>query len=98
VSYPGWYEPLKYFLPEWDDRVDPNYEFLSDTYSKSHSENPFENDAYIWDIFGVESVPVDGVLVSRSKLEENKTKLSRVIECAPGRKATTVKVNLMRND
>ena len=71
---------MKYFLPEWDDRVDPNYDFLSDTYSKSHSEDPFKNDAYIWDVFGIENVPIDGVLVSRSKLEENKTKLSKVIE------------------
>jgi len=71
---------LKYFLPEWDDRVDPKYDFLSDMYSKSHSENPFEHDAYIWDIFGVENVPIDGVLVSRSKLEENKAKLTRIME------------------
>lgn len=75
-----WSEPLKYFLPEWDDRVDPNYDFLSDTYSKSHSEDPFKNDAYIWDVFGLENVPIDGVLVSRSKLEENKTKLRRIME------------------
>ena len=71
---------MKYFLPEWDDRVDPNYDFLTDTYSTSHSEDAFKHDAYIWDIFGVENVPIDGVLVSRSKVEENKTKLRRIME------------------
>ena len=71
---------MKYFLPEWDDRVDPKYNFSSDTYSREHSEDPCKNDAYIWDVFGVENVPIDGVLVSRSKLQENGKKLSLINE------------------
>jgi len=70
---------MKYFIPEWGDLVDPRYDFLTDTYSNEHSENPLKNDHYIWDVFGLDSVPIDGVLVSRTKLEENKKKLKRIM-------------------
>jgi len=69
---------MKYFIPEWGDRVDPKYDFITDTYSKQHSEDAEKNDNYIWDIFGIKKVPIDGVLVSRTKLEENKRKLQRI--------------------
>ena len=71
---------MKYFIPEWGDLVDPRYDFITDTYSKEHSENPWKNDHYIWDIFGIENVPLDGVLVSRTKLEENKKKISKIMD------------------
>lgn len=69
---------MKYFIPEWDDRIDPNYNFLSDEHSEKHNENPTKNDYYMWDLFGVDNVPFDGVLVSRMKLEENKNKLEYI--------------------
>jgi len=62
---------LKYYLPEWDDLVDPNYDFDRDVYSKVHSENSWQNDQYIWQVFGSENVSIDGVLMSRMKLKEN---------------------------
>jgi hypothetical protein len=65
---------VKYFIPEWNDRVDPGYDFVNDTTSLEHKLDPFKNDAYIWDIFGVDKVPVDGVLVSRIILEQDKKK------------------------
>jgi len=71
---------MKYFIPEWDDRVDPKYDFINDLHSAEHNENPFENDAYIWDIFGLENVPIDGVLVSRMKIVENKSKFQQILE------------------
>jgi len=64
---------MKYFIPEWDDRVDPKYDFMTDTHSKEHSENPILNDVYTWDIFGVDKVPIDGVLVSRITMNKKKT-------------------------
>jgi len=70
---------MKYFIPEWDDRVDPNYNFISDKHSKLHQENPLRNDVYIWDIFGLGKVPIDGVLVSRMKIMENKTKYQQIL-------------------
>jgi len=70
---------MKYFIPEWDDRVDPEYDFITDNHSKIHYENPLRNDVYIWNIFGLESVPIDGVLVSRMKITENKTKYKQIL-------------------
>jgi hypothetical protein len=65
---------MKYFIPEWDDRVDPRYNFITDEHSQEHVENPIENDAYTWNIFGVNEVPLDGVLVSRIVIMENRKK------------------------
>jgi hypothetical protein len=70
---------MKYFIPEWDDRVDPKYEFIDDVHSKIHYENPLQNDVYIWDIFGLEKVPIDGVLVSRMKIMENRIKYQQIL-------------------
>jgi len=65
---------MKYFIPEWDDRVDPKYNFITDEHSKEHIENPIKNDVYTWSIFGIENVPIDGVLVSRVTIMGNKKK------------------------
>jgi hypothetical protein len=71
---------MKYFIPEWDDRVDPQYDFITDNHSKIHNENPLRNDFYIWDIFGLNKTPIDGVLVSRMKIMENKTKYQQILD------------------
>jgi hypothetical protein len=68
---------MKYFIPEWDDRVDPGYDFLLDRHSTQHNIDPF-SDHYMWEIFGLENVPFDGVLVSRVKVEENQVKKERI--------------------
>lgn len=65
---------MKYFIPEWDDRVDPNYNFITDTHSPEHQKYPVKNDVYTWDIFGLDNVPLDGVLVSRVVIMQNKKK------------------------
>ena len=65
---------MKYYIPEWDDRVDPNYDFIADKHSKEHMENPIKNDVYTWDIFGPNNVPIDGVLASRFTIMGNKKK------------------------
>jgi len=70
---------MKYFIPEWDDRVDPNYDFIRDKHSTQHNENPLKNDVYMWDIFGIDKVPFDGVLVSRMKLMDNKTRYHKIL-------------------
>ncbi|MEM2741930.1 MAG: tRNA-guanine transglycosylase DpdA, partial [Nitrososphaeria archaeon] len=71
---------MKYFIPEWDDRVDPNYDFISDTHSIKHREDPIKNDVYTWDIFGINNAPIDGVLVSRVIIMENKKKYEWAIK------------------
>ena len=68
---------MKYFIPEWDDRVDPKYDFINDRHSEAHRKN---GDVYIWDIFGYSRVPIDGVLVSRVKALMNKKKYRALLE------------------
>ena len=70
---------MKYFIPEWDDRVDPEYDFLLDTHSQRHNGNTL-SDHYMWEIFGIDKVPFDGVLVSRVKIEENGSKKRKIQE------------------
>ncbi|MFA4849528.1 MAG: tRNA-guanine transglycosylase DpdA [Methanoregula sp.] len=68
---------MRFFIPEWDDRVDPGYDFLTDTHSMMHNANPMENDSYMWDIF--ENVPFDGVLVSIATLQQNTKKYQSIL-------------------
>jgi hypothetical protein len=70
---------MKYFIPEWDDRVDPKYDFINDAHSKEHEEDPIRNDVYMWDIFGIDDVPFDGVLVSRMTIIPNKKKYEKIL-------------------
>ena len=62
---------MKFFLPDWEDRIDPGFDFIRDSYSKSHISNPYFNDVYAHQIYD-SLLPYDGVLISlsifRSKL------------------------------
>ncbi len=71
---------MKYFIPEWDDRVDPDFDFINDQHSQAHDEDQLKNDYYMWDIFGVKNVPFDGVLVSIATIQEKKKKYKRILE------------------
>ncbi len=53
---------MKFFLPDWEDRLDPFYDFERDKYSKSHLENSYENDVYAHQLFKIP--PHDGILFS----------------------------------
>lgn len=70
---------LKYFLPDWEDRLDPNFDFVNDKYSEKHKENPYENDIYAHQLY--EKHPYDGILISLSVfqskifLDENSFKI-----------------------
>ena len=55
---------LKYFLPDWEDRLDPHFDFINDEYSKKHKENPYEHDVYAHQLFN--KAPYDGILFSLS--------------------------------
>lgn len=69
---------MRFFVPEWDDAVDGNYDFIHDQHSTlNRSERSLQ---YIWDIFDYESVPIDGVLISREKIEDSQTKFERFKE------------------
>lgn len=63
-------------MPDWDDAVDADYDFVNDelsTLQKSERDRLF-----IWDIFGKNSTPVDGVLISREQVESSKKKAERL--------------------
>ena len=65
---------MRYFIPEWDDRVDPDYEFLTDTITPDR--DPYVHDVYAHEIYGTPNY--DGILVSKSVIEENQTKKARI--------------------
>ena len=65
---------LRYFIPEWDDRVDPDYDFLKDGITPDR--NPYVHDVYAHEIYPRPSY--DGILVSKSVIEDNKTKKERI--------------------
>ncbi|MFX0097444.1 MAG: tRNA-guanine transglycosylase DpdA [Candidatus Hodarchaeota archaeon] len=74
---PVYYEPRKarmlFFLPDWDDRVDPQFDFEKDQVTPFR--DPYEHDAYHYELYG--TLNCDGILVSKSVLEANPQKKER---------------------
>ena len=56
-------------MPDWEDKVDPNFDFRTDKYS---SDRDVSKDVYAHEIFS--RPPYDGLLVSRAVAEKSKTK------------------------
>lgn len=69
---------MKFYVPEWDDAVDAHYDFVHDELSDLNKQNRDRD--FIWDIFDYESVPIDGVLISREQVEDSATKNDRMRE------------------
>ncbi len=67
---------MRFYVPEWDDAVDANYHFEYDELSHPHRGERELN--YIWDIFERDSVPIDGVLISREQVESSANKADRI--------------------
>ena len=61
---------LSYFIPEWDDLVDPDYDFLNDVHSGGKSQ--WANEVYAHQMFPEPNY--DGILVSRAVAEKSKWK------------------------
>ncbi|MCK9631039.1 MAG: hypothetical protein M0R30_05295 [Methanoregula sp.] len=53
---------IKYFLPDWEDRLDPKFNFKTDCFSPEHKKNPTANDVHAHDL--LTPPPYDGVLFS----------------------------------
>lgn len=67
---------MRFYVPEWDDAVDAQYDFEHDELSTlSRTDRDLD---YIWDIFDPESTPIDGVLISREQVEETNRKAERL--------------------
>jgi hypothetical protein len=71
---------VRFYVPEWEDHVDAEYDFVTDEHSSlARSER---NLAYIWDIFDRDPrrTPIDGVLISREQIEESPSRARRLKE------------------
>ncbi|KJH72498.1 tRNA-guanine transglycosylase DpdA [Aliterella atlantica] len=67
---------MKYFIPEWDDRIDPKYEFLDDI--KTPNKNSYNDEIYAHQIFSPPNY--DGILVSKIVFDKGKTKKLRILK------------------
>lgn len=61
-------------MPDWEDRIDPDFDFLNDSYSEEHNLNPYEHDQYSHQIYKSKP-PYDGILLSLSNFD-SKIKLN----------------------
>lgn len=66
---------IRYFIPDWDDRVDPGYNFLTDAHTPGR--NPYCDDRYAHELYP--EPPYDGVLLSRAVIDESPAKLDAII-------------------
>ena len=62
---------IKYFLPDWEDRLDPSYDFETDQFSDSHKKNPINNDVHAHDL--LTPPPYDGILFSLANFVKKKS-------------------------
>ena len=69
---------MKFYVPEWDDAVDADYDFENEELSALDRKE--RNLAYIWDIFDKPNTPIDGVLISREQVESTNTKADRITD------------------
>lgn len=69
---------MRFYVPEWDDAVDADYDFVNDELSTLHK--PERDRSFIWDLFKKDNTPIDGVLISREQVESSQKKLERLTE------------------
>lgn len=65
---------LRYFIPEWDDLVDPDYDFETDTHSGGSGD--WSNEVYAHQMYPEPNY--DGILVSKVVAEKSKNKKDRI--------------------
>lgn len=65
---------MKFFMPDWDDRIDPGFDFVADTFTTDR--DIATNDVYAHEVFS--SPPYDGLLVSRAVVERRKTRNEKI--------------------
>jgi len=66
---------LRYFIPEWDDYVDPEYDFLTDTHWGGGAGD-WSNETYAHQMYPEPNY--DGILMSRAVAEKSKKKDARI--------------------
>jgi hypothetical protein len=70
---------MRYFIPEWDDHVDPGYDFLNDRLTLNR--DPYHDEHYAHEIYAKPNY--DGILVSKTVLDKS-LKKKRQLEEAGG--------------
>jgi hypothetical protein len=65
---------LKYFMPENDDRVDPNFNWITEEHSKDR--NPLA-DFYAHELY--DKPNYDGVLISKINIDQTKTRKEQIL-------------------
>jgi hypothetical protein len=65
---------LRYFIPEWDDLVDPAYDFETDTHSGGSGD--WSNEVYAHQMYPEPNY--DGILMSKVVAEKSKKKKERI--------------------
>jgi len=76
----GWAKPhqskLRFFIPDWDDHVDPDYDFLTETHAGGKGNR--SNQMFAHQMYGQPSY--DGLLVSKMVADESKIKRDLLTE------------------
>ncbi|MEO0374098.1 MAG: tRNA-guanine transglycosylase DpdA [Cyanobacteria bacterium P01_A01_bin.17] len=67
---------MEYFIPEWDDHVDPGYDFLNSQVTPNR--DPYADEVYAHQIY--ETPNYDGILVSKVVVDSSKKKRARIEE------------------
>lgn len=67
---------FKFYIPEWDDLVDPDYDFKTDTHSGGRGS--WETEVYSHQMYGDPNY--DGILISKVVAEKSKAKKQRINE------------------
>lgn len=67
---------MKYFIPEWDDTVDPSYDFLNDVLTPGR--DTYKDEVYAHEIFS--NPNYDGILVSKYIVDKSKKKKAKIDE------------------
>ena len=66
---------LKFFMPENDDRVDPNFNFITEEHTKDR--DPIVDDVYAHEIY--DKPNFDGVLISKINIDQTKTRKDQIL-------------------
>jgi Queuine tRNA-ribosyltransferase len=67
---------MEYFIPEWDDRVDPNYNYIEDL--NTPGRDPYHDDIYAHQIY--DRPNYNGILLSRVVFDKSKKKSKILLE------------------
>ena len=78
---------LKYFIPDWDDLVDPRYDFENERYSNSTGPDDRGSGGWESEVFAhqlYDTPAYDGILVSREVLRKSNKKKEALEKLAEG--------------